>query len=371
MKKEENSNIIKSILKLLLYVFIILFIYILIMINKELKITKIIFNILKISLPLFFGILIAYLLDPIVVKLEKKNIKRVYASLILFIFIIVIIFLISYFLFPRLIGQIKDISNSVPELVDKINIFINNIISKFSSNSDFKINIKYEISCILKKITTDFPRNCLSIFSSAISTISCAALSLIVGFYILLDYDKIKENIYILLPKKYRRRLKRLFKDINKDLFSFIKGTLILTIIVFIISLILFSCFKLKAPIFFALFNSVMNIIPYIGPIIGGVPIVIISFTQSNEIGIFILVSVLIIQTLDNFIFQPIVMGKTMSLHPVTILIGLLIFEYFFGIIGMCITVPLLAVIKRIILYLDKRYKVFNFDKLKTNESKK
>ena len=114
MKKEENSNIIKSILKLLLYIFIILFIYILIMINKELKITKIIFNILKISSPLFFGILIAYLLDPIVVKLEKKNIKRVYASLILFIFIIVIIFLISYFLFPRLIGQIKDISNSVP-----------------------------------------------------------------------------------------------------------------------------------------------------------------------------------------------------------------------------------------------------------------
>ena len=103
------------------------------------------------------------------------------------------------------------------------------------------------------------------------------------------DYDKIKENIYILLPKKYRRRLKRLFKDINKDLFSFIKGTLILTIIVFVISLILFSCFKLKAPIFFALFNSVMNIIPYIGPIIGGVPIVIIAFTQSNEIGIFIL----------------------------------------------------------------------------------
>ena len=75
MKKEENSNIIKSILKLLLYIFIILFIYILIMINKELKITKIIFNILKISSPLFFGILIAYLLDPIVVKLEKKNIK--------------------------------------------------------------------------------------------------------------------------------------------------------------------------------------------------------------------------------------------------------------------------------------------------------
>ena len=52
-------------------------------------------------------------------------------------------------------------------------------------------------------------------------------------------------------------------------------------------------------------------------------------------------------------------------------LVGYCLFEYFFGIIGMCITVPLLAVMKRIILYLDKRYKIFNFDKLKTNESKK
>ena len=182
MSNEENSKLIKSILKILLLIFIMIFIYILLMINKELKITNIIITIIKIVSPLFFGILIAYLLDPIIVKMEKKNIKRVYASLILFILIIIIISLIMYFLFPRLVHQIKDIGESVPELVDKVNIFINNIISKFSSNSDFKINIKYEISCILKKITTDFPRNCLSIFSSAISSISCVVLSLIVGF---------------------------------------------------------------------------------------------------------------------------------------------------------------------------------------------
>ena len=121
---------------------------------------------------------------------------------------------------------------------------------------------------------------------------------------------------------------------INEENNKLIKSILII-IIIFFISLVLFSCFKLKAPIFSALFNSIMNIIPYIGPIIGEVPIVIIAFTQSNKIRIFILISVLIIQILGNFIFQPIVMGKTMRLHPVTILIGLLIFEYFFGIIGM------------------------------------
>ena len=317
-------------------------------------------------LPLFYGIIIAYLFNPIIVKFENKGIKRIYLSLILFIFIIILFSLTLYFLFPKLINQIKDISASAPELVDKINIFLNNVISKFSNSSGFKINIKHEISCILEKITKEFPKNYFSIFSNILSFISCFALSLIIGFYILLDYNKIKENIYILLPKKYRRRLKKIIKCINKDLFSFIKGTLILTIITFIISLIFFSIFKIKAPIFFALFNSIMNIIPYIGPIIGGIPIILIAYTQSSQIGILILISVIIIQILDNFIFQPIIMSKTMSLHPVTILISLLIFDYFFGIIGMCIAVPVTATLKTIILFIDKKYKIFNFDKIKS-----
>ena len=78
MSNEENSKLIKSILKILLLIFIMIFIYILLMINKELKITNIIFNIIKIISPLFFGILIAYLLDPIVVKIGKKRILKEY-----------------------------------------------------------------------------------------------------------------------------------------------------------------------------------------------------------------------------------------------------------------------------------------------------
>ncbi len=364
-------NLFKIILKFALIIILILLIYMILLVNRELKITNSVFNILKIISPLFFGIILAYILNPIIIKLENKGMKRLYASLLLFLGIIILIIILCYLLFPNLINQIKDISKSVPELVDKINIFVNNFISKFSNTSDFKINIKNEIKFILEKLTKEFPKNCLNIFNNLFSFISCLALSLFIGFYISLDYDKFKDNIYILLPKKHRRKLKKLVKEINEDLFKFIKGTLLLTILVFIISLILFSIFKLKAPIFFALFISFTNIIPYIGPIIGGIPTVIIAFTQNSHTGIFILISILVIQILDNFIFQPIIMGKTMKLHPVTILISLLIFEYFFGIIGMCITVPVIAIIKRIILFIDKRYKIFNFDKLKTVESKK
>lgn len=370
-KNIDNQKLIRLILKFLLIIFICLFILILVIINKELKITKILGTIIKIISPLFIGIILSYLLNPLVVKFEKKGFKRIYISLILFLIIIVIFLILIYTLVPSLINQINDISNSLPDFIDKINIFINNIISKFSNNSNYKINIKTEIEFIFKKLTNDFKGNCFDIFSSALSSVSCFVLSLFISFYFLLDYNKFKDNMYILLPKKYRRRLKKLFKEINEDLLSFIKGTLFITFIVFILSLLLFSIFKLKAPIFFSLFNAITNIIPYIGPIIGAIPIIFIAFTQSTKIGIFILVSIVIIQSLDNFIFGPIIMEKTMKLHPITILICLLIFEYFFGIIGMCITVPVVAIIKRIILYLDKRYKVFNFDKLKTVESKK
>ena len=87
--------------------------------------------------------------------------------------------------------------------------------------------------------------------------------------------------------------------------------------------------------------------------------------------GVFISVSLVVIQVIENLFIHPILMGKNMKLHPVTILISLLIFDYFFGIIGMCIAVPIVAILKTIILFIDKKYNIFNFDKIMIVESRK
>ena len=126
--------------------------------------------------------------------------------------------------------------------------------------------------------------------------------------------------------------------------------------LVFITQSIGLTIAGLEAPILFALFCAVTDIIPYFGPYIGGIPAVIVGFTMSPITGICVLISIVIVQLLENNFYQPLIMGHTMKLHPVTIMIGLLIFEHFFGILGMVVATPVIACIKVFVLFLDEKY---------------
>ena len=120
-----------------------------------------------------------------------------------------------------------------------------------------------------------------------------------------------------------------------------------------------FSLAGLKAPIVFGLICAITNIIPYIGPYIGGIPAVAVGFTISPLVGFLSLAAVVISQFLESYVLTPIVMSKTMKLHPVTIIIGLLIFGHFFGIIGMLLSTPVISCIKIIFNFFDEKYEIF------------
>ena len=112
------------------------------------------------------------------------------------------------------------------------------------------------------------------------------------------------------------------------------KGAVLDCTLIFVLSSLAFWAVGLKAPMLFGLFCGLTNIIPYAGPYIGGAPAVIVGLTQSPTIGILTLIVIAVIQFLEGNFLQPIIMSKTTKLHPVTIMLGLLIFGYFFGIVG-------------------------------------
>ena len=139
---------------------------------------------------------------------------------------------------------------------------------------------------------------------------------------------------------------------------SFIQvSTIDITItLVFIGNAIGFSIGGLKAALLFALFCGVTNAIPYVGPYIGGIPAIIVGFSQDIKTGIIVIISVVVVQLLDNFIFTPLVQSKGLKLHPVTIIISLLVFGKVFGIVGMIFAAPVVAVIKVIFTYFNDKY---------------
>ena len=350
------------------YVFIIIVgIYAATLIFKEWKVGEFILNLLKIVSPLFIGIVIAWLFEPVVKFLKNHKVHRTLATSIVYIVIIGIITLIISALIPLLSDQINEIVKSIPTISSKIQEWINDIFSKIGNIDGIDINsFKNELFNKLELLGTDLtsslPHLTVKVVSSVFSGLGSLIIGFIIGFYLLMSFENMSDAIAALIPKNARNDYRGLANEVNTSLRKYVQGTLICASFVFLLSTIGFAIAGLKAPVLFGLFCGVTNIIPYIGPYLGGSPAVLVGFSQGPVVGIISLISIVIAQFLESNILNPIVMSKTMKLHPVTIIIGLLIFGHFWGMIGMLIATPTISILKSIILFIDDKYNILSIN---------
>lgn len=327
---------------------------------KEWKILGILKEFIIVISPIFIGFLIAWLFEPLVKKLQAKKVPRLLGCILSYLIILGVIFLIAYMFIPSLITQIKDFVAAAPEIFKELTKFATNIIEKFDTNHLVNIkDVKKEITSIISNfgmgLVSNLPEYALSIGKTIINGGLNFVLGLMIGFYLLFDFDKVNENIDKMLPKTWKENFRELTKRINTSLRSYVQGVLLVMFLVFLTQSIGLTLAGMEAPLLFALFCAVTDIIPYFGPYIGGIPAVIVGFTISPITGICVLISILVVQLLENNFYQPLIMGHTMQLHPVTIMLGLLIFEHFFGILGMVIATPVIACIKVLLIFINEK----------------
>ena len=374
MKKEINYSKLNdlislshNILKILFVLLIIVGTYSIIMLIKEVHILPFIFSIIKILAPLFIGVFIAWLFDPIVTKLNKKGIRRIIGTILCYVVFLGILFLVIYAIIPLLSEQINDfVSTTIPSLYDTSKQWIDSIFSNVNSIEGIDaIAMRNEIFKKLELMATNLANSLPDILVVSLKTIfswvGIFGIGLIIGFYLLLDFDKNIDTIYTLIPKRYRKETKRCLTAVNKPLKRFVNGALLDCTVVFVITAIGFSFIGLKSPLLFALFCALTNVIPYAGPYIGGAPAVFVGLTQSTPTGIAILIFIIIVQAVEGNFFQPLIMSKTTKLSPVTIILGLLVFGHFFGILGMIISTPLIGAVKELVNFFDDKYDFLNF----------
>ena len=376
--KEENYKKINAtkvnqlvglgnkIAKILYILFIILLIYVLTLIFREWNILSFLGKIIAVISPLFIGWFIAWLLNPIVKKLTDKGLKRGLAVIVAYLLLLVIIGVIIGFSIPSLGDQISDIVSAVPKIAADIKGWIDNIFVKLSNLSlenldNIKASFLLKIETFATSIQTNLPETAMNIVSSIASGLGKIAISLVLGFYILYDFDKVSEGFLGLFPKKIKTDVVYLLDKLNESLYSFVSGTLWLSLLLFVVSVIGFSIIGLNAPVLISLVCVITNLIPYIGPYMGAAVAAAIGFAESPLIGILTLIFILIVQTIDGQVLNPLVMSKKMNLSPITIIISLLIFEYLFGIIGMVIATPVVAILKIIYVFLDEKFNFFGF----------
>ncbi len=354
----------KYLLKILFVVSIASLIFLGSYLLKDWGILKGILNVLKIISPFFIGIVIAWLLDPLVSLLQKKGASRTISVAGVFTIFIFLIVLFFWMVIPTLVDQLQDAIGLVPGIIDDMNSWIDNLFDDLNNlyNYDFstiQANIYLAFEEFSNSITVDLPTILVNAASNIISGGLNVIIGLFIGFYMLFDFNNVRKELLNFIPKKAHSDTIELTDRLNNSLKSYVQGTLFVTLILFTVQSIGFTLAGLKAPVVFGLICAITNIIPYIGPYIGGVPAVVVGFAISPLVGLLSLIAVVVSQFLESYVLTPVVMSKTMKLHPVTIIIGLLIFGYFFGILGMILSTPIISCLKIIFNFFDEKYEFF------------
>ena len=319
----------KDLKKLLLILLIILVFFYIIKISKLIGFCCTILNILS---PLLIGYVIAWLIKPIMLKFNKRF-NVVTSSIITYVLFTIIIGFIGYLFIPIVIKEIK---NLIPQIID----FYNNLPNNIKDNIDLN-KVGTKALSIINNCTNNLKTILLNIF-----------YSLFISYFYLVRHKEVSKLISKYLPSK-------LTKDISLNLKGFVRGTIIDTIILFIITLISFYIIKMPYALLFAIIISLTNIIPYIGPYIGGVPAILVGLSISSKMALVVFIIIIISQFIESNIIHPLIMSKSMNISPLLIIIGIIVFGYFFGIIGMLISTPLVSIIKSCYEYyfLKKRIK--------------
>lgn len=360
-KLNELITLSRNTVKILYILLIIIGIYSIIRLTKEIKILEFIIILIKVVAPLFIGFIIAWLFDPLVKWLQKRGVRRSIGTALTYLILIGLITLVIGCLIPLLSDQINEFIKVIPDIIDKAKLFLDETIGRLSVIEGLDIeNIKKEILDkiidIGASITSDIPTILVTFIKNIFSGMGSIIVGLVIGFYLLMSFDNINDTILTLFPKKIQKNTKEIIYEVNSSLRRFVIGAALDALLIFIVSSIGFGIVGLKAPLLFALFCALTNIIPYAGPYIGGIPAVIVGISQGASIGLLTLIIIVIVQFLEGNFIQPVVMSKTTKLHPVTIMVGLLIFGHFWGIIGMFISTPIIAVLKAIFTYFDDKY---------------
>lgn len=319
---------------------------------------------------LIVGLIIAYILNIYVMKLEnivlKKignaKIKRAVAIILAYLTLIIIVALLVFALIPALAETINVFAENIPKGFNSIREIYIDIMKNGELNipESFIESIEKNIGVVQDNIMELFDVKAITetltgVFTSAVSGIFNIVMGIMVSVYMLLEKDKaiyvLKKINYAMFSKKRADNIQWGASRINSILRRYFVGKLLQAGIILIVSYLLFIVAGVRYAILLAVIMAIMNMIPYIGPWIGGVIVVFVSIPQGVFAILAALVCVLAVQAIDNWFITPKVVGGKMGISPLLVLIGLCVFGGIFGLAGMIFGDVMMAVVK--VLFYD------------------
>lgn len=314
-----------------------------------------------IFMPLIIATFLYYMLNPLVklltrVRYKKFKISRTWAVVIVFVlFLSLIIGGISSF-FPSLIEQVSQMIGNLPDIAKRLQTAIPKMLDhSWLKRIDFTPYVK-NINGQIGKYAEQFLAGMTVSIGNVIAAVTNITVMVItvpiILFYMLKDGYKLIPTVSKIVPKRNRENVVTLFDSMSDTLSSYISGQVIECLFVGTFTVIGYMIIGQPYALLLGVIAGICNIIPYVGPYFGIFPSLLVAIAQSPAKVISVIIVVLIVQQVDGNFIYPNVIGKSLQIHPLTIIILLLVAGKIVGILGMILAVPTYAIVKVLVNFL-------------------
>lgn len=302
---------------------------------------------------------LVYVLNPLVSRLQNRGMPRLAAALITYLVFLSLIGIGLRFLIPVLADQVRGFASSVPDLIDRARDSISGVADSVGFNLDTSLVLDSEN----QRQVLNFLGRLLSLTRGLFHVALILILGPILAFYLLVDLPKIRRGVEAFIPARRRPEVESVLQDLGRALGGFFRGQLLVALFVGIASLLGLYIVGLPYWALIGMIAGLFNLIPLVGPFIGAIPALFIAFTTTTAgegllrlepgwpMALGASIALLTVQQIDNHILSPNIVARTVKLHPVTVMLGLLAGGTLLGVWGMLMAVPTIAAVKILLLH--------------------
>lgn len=310
----------------------------------------IIFSVENLLISIMLAFVINYLLAPIVNWVERTGLSRKITVAALFTLITVLFWLGIYLLFPSFTAQLISFKNELPKYMEGMSNMIENMEQRLNTSvfSFSPMDMSHKMNSVIPLISAYMLEGLPNLISSSLSVLILAPFF---AFFMLLDGHSAIKKLLSLVPNNMFELALNLQYQMNTQLGDFIRARLFEAGIVGLVVWIGLSMTGFPYAALLGIFAGLMNLIPYIGPVFGAIPAVLIALVNGVPGLTFIMVTLvyLVAQLIDTLVIIPVVVAKIVDLHPVFVVIIIIIGAQVSGIIGMIISIPVACMLKLVI----------------------
>ena len=378
-KKSKCLEILKTLVSNMWYIVALVAIIaiIFLMIANWGVVLAVIGKFLTILMPFILGFFFACFINPLVKRVHSllnrikpgkgAKIKKAFSVIISYVVVIGVITVLLIYIIPQIKASIGELGNTIQDGYQYM------ITHQKELNEKIPFiglggGIEYIKEFAYKKIMSNGSEIIPYVYhvsSSLLTTSYNVLMGLVISIYIILDMKKLKRSarkvVYALSPKKKEQEVWETMKQCSHIFNGFLIGKMIDSLIIGILCLIAMSILKLPYALLLSLIVCITNMIPYFGPIIGAIPGVMIYLFIDIRYAFIFALMILILQQFDGLYLGPKILGDQTGIKPLWVIFGITVGGAYFGVMGMFLGVPVVAVIMYLLqLFLDKKLKKKN-----------